>query len=346
MDSSSSSRLRVPHVLAAIYAFAFFIANMRAAHAIELKDKQSFFQTCDASAGISVGEKFFVVASDEDNLLRVYDYKDPGAPVQCPINLNKILGLPNEKEADLEAVAQVDDTSYWIASHGRKKNGDPAPARRLLFALQTKLKDQNVECTPAGKPYRDLVDDMIRDPNLARFHFDTASTKAPESPDALNIEGLCEKDGQLLIGLRNPILAGKALLLPLTNVKALLAGEAGTHAEFGEPIELDLQGRGVRSIEYDAAKQRFWIVAGRFDKERDFALYSWKGPGNEPTKVDLDFGEWNPESIILWPNRPKHLQILSDDGERTIDSIDPNTYCKDLPEKKRQFRSGWLKIED
>jgi hypothetical protein len=62
--------------------------------------------------------------------------------------------------------------------------------------------------------------------------------------------------------------------------------------------------------------------------------------------MEVEFGKWNPEGLIVWSNRPKQFQILSDDGERTLEDIDKDLPCKKLPLESRQFRSGWLTFEE
>ena len=60
-------------------------------------------------------------------------------------------------------------------------------------------------------------------------------------------------DGSLLIGLRNPVykdLVGnkdKAILLVLKNPEAMVMNSG--EAQFGNPILLDVEGLGIRSIE-------------------------------------------------------------------------------------------------
>jgi len=312
----------------------------------QLQDKETFFHTCDASAGLAIGDKLFAVASDEDNWLRIYDPTQPGPPVQA-VNLAPLLGIASGKEMDIEGATQIGDTSYWITSHGANASGEPAPSRQILFAMRVEITDGLVSYSVVGSPYRKLLNDLIDAPTLAEFDFRAASKRPPKEPGALNIEGLCSLNGQLLIGFRNPVRDGKALLLPLTNVPALVgrSDEQNVAAEFGEPISLDLGGRGIRSIEYDAEQSVFWIVAGRFDGERDFALYRWKGAGHAPRNMDVEFGKWNPEALTIWPNQGA-FQILSDDGERTLEEVDEDQSCKDLSLENRRFRSGWLELPD
>lgn len=96
--------------------------------------------------------------------------------------------------------------------------------------------------------------DILEDSRLDQFNLKEAETKAPKAEGGLNIEGLtATPEGELLIGFRNPIPDGKALLLPLKNPSDLVKNPDTAKAIFGEPITLDLGGLGIRSIEY-------WLV--------------------------------------------------------------------------------------
>ncbi|MFP2933313.1 hypothetical protein ACLESO_50840 [Pyxidicoccus sp. 3LG] len=52
---------------------------------------------CDASGAVALGGELFVVGDDEDNVLRVYDARRGGAPVQR-VDLSPDLELPIKKK--------------------------------------------------------------------------------------------------------------------------------------------------------------------------------------------------------------------------------------------------------
>lgn len=58
----------------------------------------------------------FVVANDEDNVLRAYRLGEP-APVG-EWDLNSFLKTAPKNEVDIEGVARIGDVGYWISSHG------------------------------------------------------------------------------------------------------------------------------------------------------------------------------------------------------------------------------------
>ena len=74
--------------------------------AADLSAPLVFKGTCDASAASALSEDLFVVANDEDNLLRFYRTSQPGNPVQT-FDLKPILSLKGKSEMDLEGAARL-----------------------------------------------------------------------------------------------------------------------------------------------------------------------------------------------------------------------------------------------
>ena len=142
--------------------------------------------SCDASAAVALDADHFVVAGDEDNTVRVYSRGRPEPVGEAP--LATFLDSGN-KESDLEAAAAVGKRIYWIASHGRNSKGKPRPVRQRFFATDIDPGAQP-GVTPAGTPYRGLLDDLAAAPTLAGLRLGDAARLAPEAPGGLNIEGL------------------------------------------------------------------------------------------------------------------------------------------------------------
>jgi len=292
---------------------------------------------CDASAAVALTDTLFAVASDEDSVVRVYDRDQEGAPLQS-IDLTAFLDLDARKpESDLEGAARVGDRAYWITSHGRNRNGKERRSRERFFAVQIITNAQRVELKMVGKPYEHLLDDLARDPKLKRFNLAAGSRLEPKARGALNIEGLsATPDGHLLIGFRNPIPGGKALLVPMLNPDAVIHGQA---AKFGEPILLDLGGLGIRDMAYWDGK--YSIIAGSYDGKGESHLYEWRGDASMPRLIKhTHLKGLNPEAIIFYPDKGRgQFQLLSDDGKKLVNGKP----CKELADPSRQhFRSVWI----
>jgi hypothetical protein len=284
----------------------------------------------DGSAGADVGNGFFVNATDENNVLRLYSTTG-GAEVKDLLPLN--FGFPPSKkgkirEYDLEGAARIGDFIYWIGSHGRNSVGEVCEERQVLFA--TKLSGSGENTTLAlvdGGPYKNLLSNFKTDAVLAELKLGDAigekktdPTKAPKEPGAINIESLCADHERLLIGFRNPQIRGKALVIPLLNPEAVARGTGP--AKFDKPILLDLGRLGIRDMAHWG--DGFLIIAGdikdRFDaaaKPSPSRLYRWKGgEQDKPADLNIDFCDLNPESIMIMGQGDKaRILILSDDGK-------------------------------
>ena len=301
---------------------------------------------CDGSAAVALDADHFIVANDDENKLRIYRRGVSEAVKDSVIDLNPALktepkrdGPP--KEADLEGAARVGNRIYWIGSHGRDSEGHKEVSRHRFFATDIVAGTGTPPLTlKVTAVYKDLLKDLLE--QVTGLGLKEGEKLAAEAPNGLNIEGLAATpDGQLLIGFRNPLPAGKAIVIPLTNPADVL--DKNAKAVFGKPEQLDLGNRGIRSIEW--VNNRYLIVAGPFDNGGpgqlggDFALYKWSGPGGPAPAQDLAvaFGKLHPEALFATSN-PKEVYVLSDDGTKA---------CKDLDkQKQKRFRGLAITISD
>ncbi|MEF8698129.1 MAG: DUF3616 domain-containing protein [Candidatus Accumulibacter sp. UW20] len=300
---------------------------------------------CDASAAVALGPEHFVVADDESNILTLY--RRGQSEATATLDLTTYLGRAGGKarEADLEGAARIGDRIYWIASHGRNSKGKLQETRRQLFAtdLVTTAAGPSLKAATTA-PYLKLIEDLVADPRFAAVATASAQAIAAEAAGGLNIEGLAATPaGELLIGFRNPLPQGKALLLRLKNPAAVI--ERAAPPVFGDPILLDLGGRAIRSI--DHVGRVFLIVAGPFDGGKEsgkgFALYTWSGEAADvpQRRRDVDFGKLRPEALFAFPDR-QEIYLLSDDGDEEVDGRN----CKDkkVPASKKSFRGVALRF--
>lgn len=271
-----------------------------------------YLGTCEASASLILEPGLFVVGDDDKKELLVYWKDQPATP---PREL-KVSGLPGlQKKVDLEGAARIGDEIYWIGSHSRKNNGEEDLDRHRLFAIKVKASGDQLSAEPVGKPYQTLIDDLQKERCFDRFDFKAAAQLAPGKEGALNIEGLvATPDGTLLIGFRNPVRNGKALIIPLSNPRQVLEGQKPS---FGGAIELDLGGLGIRSLERWPAANAYVIIAGSFEDGGRFQVYRWSGQvGDTPKPIaNADLSQLVPEAAFFDPAAPSELFLLSDDGD-------------------------------
>lgn len=296
----------------------------------------TFVGMCDASGAVPIDARYFAVADDESNVLRVYDSEKGGPPVDSA-DMTPLLHMKKKKkpEADLEAATQLGHVALWIGSHARTKKGKSHPDRLRFFATSMPQRDGD-HMKLEGVPYSGLLDDLLREPRLARFDLAQAAERAPQAEGGLNIEGMtATPGGGVLLGFRNPVPKGKALLIELLNPLDPIDGKP---AQFGEPILVDLGGLGVRSLSYWHG--RYVIAAGHYEHGAVSRLYTWKGDGSpvEPMATP-SFEDFNPEGFFT-PEERDEIMVLSDDGSRDVDG----ERCKDLEDAgEMTFRGLWLK---
>ena len=305
--------------------------------------QDSYRGMCDASAAVALGKGHFVVADDEGDVLRIYK-RGTAMPVG---RVDLIDYLHNRKpggknaEADIEGAAAINQRIYWISSHALKgKDGEADPHRRRFFATEivTGAQPPTVKAA-AGAPYETLLDDLLADPRFALLA--EAAKRKPEKEGGLNIEGLAATpDGGLLIGFRNPLPQGLALIVPLRNPQELI--DSGAKPQFGDMIRLDLGGRGIRSLE--RVGDEVLIAAGPYGTaatsgvQPAFALFRWSGAATQaPSFVRaLDAGTFRPEALFF-DAQAKELVLLSDDGDEQVGGVD----CKEksVPVENKGFRA-------
>jgi len=366
-------------VVSGIAFFALACAMVSAEPAGEpAGDVLVFRGASDASAAVAATDDRIIVADDENNTLRVYSVSKAGLPI-FSYNVTEFLGVDRQSpEADIEGATMVGRRIYWITSHGRNKEGKVKTSRYRFFATDVSVENGRVTITPAGRPCKILVHDLVKTEAGRRLgldkatRFDAASLKKKEEKrlapkeEGLNIEGLCASpDGQTLyIGFRNPRPVSKvtgraeAIVVPLQNPAGLV--DRGEAPVFGEPLLWDLAGLGIRSMEYSPFHKAYFIIAGGPDDDNEggFVLYRWSGkPDENPVpvrKLDLGQSQFSPESLIPFAGSGR-LLLLSDDGSIPVKVAGPHECAKGeyrqdgtcpnkflLDPNKKTFRASWL----
>lgn len=326
---------------------------------------------CEPSAAVGVAVPgrglAFLVAGDEDNVLRAFlADSDEAVPVRGD-PLGRLLH-PEEPGAgvDIEGSARIGRRVYWIASHGRSAKGKPSEHRRRFFATDLSVEAEGIAVTAVVPKRLDLgLRDALRHLGIAQL---TAAIGPPEAdgqkrpelaPEkgGLNIEGLTEgvEKGTLLLGLRSPLLDERAMAVPFLNPDAAVAGEP---PQLGQPILLDLGGRGIRSMDRIEARGGYLVIAGPAKTEGKFTLFAWSGLQDElpvevggAAKVFACIGRlagpepgfapfrFNPEAAVVSPDGTR-VDLLSDDGDWPVGE----DRLQDLPEARHCFRSLTLHL--
>lgn len=297
-----------------------------------------YFGMCAASAAVPLGPNLFIVGDDENNVLRVYSTSASSIIHEFTLSDYPVIEGKGKK-IDVEGGTRLGNYIFWIGSHSTNEANVSKPGRRRLFAHEVGFTIKEGLFKPFGKPYTTLLDDITKESAFRKYNLREAAGKLAETEGALNIEGLSSTpDGMLLIGFRNPITNNMALIVPLRNPMAVI--EKGAPASFGDPIELDLGGLGIRDIASWEEGKSYIIIAGPSDSNKEFRLYEWTGRQEskpEEIKTDLLAGI-QAEALAIYPSSQPgrcRLQILSDDEEKGDIKCDPT----------RGFRSVWIDFE-
>ncbi|MHC5190910.1 MAG: DUF3616 domain-containing protein [Planctomycetota bacterium] len=313
-----------------------------------------FYYAADASAAVALDSERFIMSDDEHNYLQVYCWDQPESEPNKATDISSALTLDTEHpEADIEGATWFNNRIFWIGSHGRNKDGKYWESRYNFFAT-TIAPDGSA--TVDGV-YDNLIDALIQYDQIWNLGLEAAigtaggHIKKNPIPDlapkvnGLNIEGLCTTaDGtKMLIGFRNPRPNGDALVIPLANPEAVVL--TGADPNFEDPIFIDLDDLGIRSMEYSPSLGEYLIIAGShkggIDEPIQY-LYNYDFAVQDRDKLATFSDNVTPEAMFQFPDA-NEINLLSDDGTRIIDTPSGPVENKDLPREQRIFRTRTIK---
>ncbi len=329
--------------------------------------------TADASAALPIDADLMWVGDDENQILRIYRRNLSGAPI-AEFNMTPLLGLTDiengrPREVDIEAATRVGNRIFWLGAHSHANIAEARTNRSRLFGTDVSGSGAASTLAYVGR-YDYLKLDLVnwdvnnghgKGANYYGLAASTAEGVDPKTPEGFNLEGLAMAPGSsttAYIGVRAPIVPATnrthALLVPVLNFTTVAVGNGPPgSAQFVPPIELDMFGRGFRSIEWNGFA--YLIVAGTQydntgDYPRDFRLFTWSGhPADQPQERAADLTDMNPEAIVELPAAPfsatDQIQIISDNGRRLWYNDD--IQAKFLPEVNfKKFRSDRVTLGD
>lgn len=334
--------MKLPRSLIFIPTLLFISSGAAQAGTVE-----TYRGACEPSGALGLSDGKFLVANDEDNILRVYS---PGAPEPVAVtggDVNGALGLnpaDEDEKIDFEAATRIGGRSFFVGSHSRSKKGKRRPSRELFISVSVD-ETQEKPAISVSKPAT-LIEALAQiDAIKASIALDRAThEELAAEAEGLNIEGLAEGlDGKsALIGLRNPLTSdGKAIVVPLLNPAQVIDDQKAP--ELGAPLFVDLGGRGIRSLERSPGTDGYLIVAGPRQTAGKFSLYSWSGlasdapqPMDKANELLSSLEEFHPEALVV-EDAGSRVRLFSDDGDLPDAS---GTICQDLPGPDSQhFRS-------
>ena len=259
--------------------------------------------------------RILVVEDEASRAVNILTFGDDGRLVEDNALDLKVTRGFGRTLSDLEGLSVDDDGFiYAITSHSPTKKDDRKPEREQLLRFQIK-----------GGQVGDIGSYTGLHTALGGAEALKASIleKTGEEIDfhEINIEGLSfhKATGNLLLGMRSPMVGADSLIIVIENPEEVLAGSAAP--QFGDPIMLDLQGGGIRALSYDPVLGSFLIVNEIEDAEGDkmSQMWSWTGdPADPPTALEMpgmiDLN--NVESVdSVTVGGEDRLLIMSDEGD-------------------------------
>ncbi|HER19668.1 MAG TPA: hypothetical protein ENO14_01325, partial [Chromatiales bacterium] len=252
----------------------------------------------DASTAIALDANWMVVGDDEANVLRVYSREGGAAVLEWSYDAALSLG---GDELDMEAGTRIGDTLYFIGSHSNKSGGGEDNPREHVFAVTVSGSGADTTFTYvdqyAGLETALTTWDSNNDHGLGADYFGLAASSAdgivPESASGFSIEGMTANQAgdALLLALRAPQSSttsrDKAVIVTVDLANLFTA------PTFGAAVELDLDGRSIRSIEKAADGNGYLVLAGpagaaSAEVTQDFRLYRLDNALTTATENDID----------------------------------------------------------
>ena len=199
------------------------------------------------------------------------------------------------------------DQIFAITSHTTNKSRERKGAREQLVRF-----DYNDSKIGNVKLYNGLLNDF----KFLHLKFQQALSdlKFGSREQQINIEALSwdEESKSLIIGLRSPLIEGKASIVILENPNEVFDEDKTPRLK--GPILLDLEGHGIRGLSWDKVRKGYWISAGSVGtrKKEGFSLWFWDKENNTVKKDEKNTDLGYAEGLATLDDG--RILVVSDDG--------------------------------
>ena len=227
--------------------------------------------------------RVLVVEDEEQRAMNVMSIAPDGSLSENAVASLQLTRSFGRKLNDLEGLS-ADDKGfiYAITSHSADTSGVRDPTREQLLRFRV---NGNIAGDVAN--INTLRDSLEKSPVLdAAFR---AHTNASVSFDELDIEGLAYDNSKdsLMLGLRAPMAGKLSVIVPIINPEQMFTNNVAP--VFGEPIFLDLNGGGIRSLYFDPVLGVF-VIANEINDpagNKEAQIWTWTGQAaDKPVQVD------------------------------------------------------------
>ncbi|UCD51819.1 MAG: hypothetical protein JSW27_04130 [Phycisphaerales bacterium] len=266
----------------------------------------------------------------------------------CPIDLQHMAtGMPtahvvieNEQELldDAECLvvhrnAGGEEVVFALCSLSNDPDELPLPKRRHMLRLI--LRD-SARFTIAHRrvlnvgALRDLINGYFEAARIAPYRtFNAGFVGADKNTYRWgNVEGMCfAPDGRrLLLGLRNPLLAGRALVAVVEEVERAFTMGDPDRLRLSDLFDVNLGERGISDLCWDPLTQGYLITAAKsngpkLDKNQAFppntldsALFWWTGHKQDEPVLCATFPDMKVEAVCRLGST-RYIAVGSDEGD-------------------------------
>jgi hypothetical protein len=274
-------------------------------------------------SAVAVAGAHLWTASDEHRSLQCFAPKGDRFALKQSVNLDDAIKqhLPHPpKEFDLEGLAFAGEHLWFCGSHCRSrdkaKHGeslDPkikaASNRHVLGRIPlardgtwTGKKGEALSSAGEGA----LRNMLRKDPFIAPF------LDIPAKENGLDIEGIAGTDGRVLLGLRGPVIGGRAAIIELEISHRFKLTKVTMRF-------VDLGTLGIRDLHWDG--RRLLVLAGpTFIADEPFRLFALAKSGKLSIVKDLlpSGPDDHPEAITILERRGRRGVLLLSDGKRRV----------------------------
>ena len=315
-DAMTSRQARMIHL--GLLLFVIAGACLGTADTAWFKKFRKFEQIYEPSGVQQLPDGRFVVVQDEaSHPLDLFTLQSDGQVAEQPLFRRSLFSWASSNRAlntldDLEALA-VDDRGliYAVTSYSRKENGKRADTREQLVRFG--LDGEQIVDFQVLRGLRKKI--TARHASLK----DAARVRDVKDDGGFNIEGLSFDAGKenLLLGLRSPLAGSKAIVVVLTNPRAVFDRDAKPRIA-DRLIELDLDGGGIRGMSYDPHLGGFLIIGAKPGKA--FKLWLWSGDAREaPRRLRIpdvkNLRQAEGVTPVRQDGQAAGILIVSDDGD-------------------------------
>jgi hypothetical protein len=230
------------------------------------------------------------------------------------------LEFPDSPELDdLEGVAVSGDWIYAISSHSADDDDDDSMARRIARFQISEDRVSQLQDARGAEHLKKRVKQALqaKHPQLEEEDF---------ADEEFNIEGFANQDEEFLIGLRSPIVDGRAMVVRTYGLQRVYGIDPGKYGVFANSLPFNLNNGGIRSLSYIPDLGGYLLVSGKtvsgqeeFDCDlttahsiAKFLLWFWDG---EERCMQVSCFDMEQDGVKV---QPEGISPATLDGRQTI----------------------------